>query len=86
MKKLGLLIATLVLANSALADDAAVYSNLTIAAAETGSTMSWAVDKAERNADKPQTDILADQAEALNEKINAKLEKALEEKFNDQLN
>ena len=86
MKKLAFIVAALVLTTNALADDAAAYSNLTIAAAETGSTLSWTLDKAETNAEQRHADILADKTDALNEKLNAKLEKSLEEKFNSQLN
>lgn len=85
MKKLGFIAATLILATNVFADDSAAYSNLTIAAAETGSTLSWTLDKAE-TADKRHTEILAEKTDALNEKLNAKLEKSLEEKFNNQLN
>jgi hypothetical protein len=69
-----------------LANDVASYSNLTIAAAETGSTLSWTLEKAESNADKRHTEMLAEKTDALNEKLNAKLEKSLEEKFSNQLN
>ena len=85
MKKLAFIVAALMLTTNALADDAAAYSNLTIAAAETGSTLSWTLEKAETTAEQRHTDILAEKTYALNEKLNAKLENCLEEKFNKQL-
>lgn len=85
MKKFAFIITALLAANNVLADDAAAYSNLTIAAAETGSTLSWTVEKAETTAEKRHADLLSEKTDALNEKLNAKLEKTLEEKFNNQL-
>ncbi len=86
MKKLAFVVAALVLATNVLADDVAAYSNLTIAAAQTGSTLSWTLEKAETTVEQRHSDILAEKTDALNEKLNAKLEKRLEEKFNSQLN
>lgn len=85
MKKLGLFAAALILAINVQADDTAIYSNLTIAAAETASTLSWTVEKAEAKAEKRHTQVLSEQADILNDKLNAKLEKQLDEKFTQQL-
>ena len=85
MKKLLFIAAALLFATNVLADDAGAYSNLTIAAAQTGSTLSWTLEKAETAVEQRHTDILAEKTDALNEKLNAKLEKSLEEKFNNQL-
>lgn len=87
MMKFGFIIAALMLAANAIADNSTAFSNITISAAETGSTVSWTVDKSEsKKTEKDQIRLLAKTADALNEELNAKLEKNLEDKFNNQLN
>lgn len=87
MKKLGLLIAIAGLSVNVAANEAAsTLSHLTIAAAETGSTIGWTIEKAEASFDSRLEQAIEERAEALNEKINASLEKSLEEKFRSSLN
>jgi len=87
MKKLGSLLAVLVLsANVSANESVAALSNLTIAAAETGSTIGWAIEHVDAAIDSRVEDSVEDRVEALNEKISANLQKSLEEKFRQELN
>lgn len=87
MKKLGLLIAALGFSIGASANEVASnVSHLTLAAAETGSTVAWSIEKAETAFEARFEKTLEESAEALNEKISASLEKSLEEKFRNNVN
>lgn len=82
MKVLAVITAALLLTVNVQADEPATYSNLTIAAIDTSSNASWMIDTTEVKAEQRHTDVLADQVEALNEKLNAQLEQNLEAKLN----
>lgn len=86
MKKVSLLITALFISASALASEQDnVMSNLTIAAAETGATQSWAIETQEMVVESRLEKTLEDKAQALNDAINAKLEKSLDEKLSREL-
>lgn len=86
MKKLGLLIAIAGLSVTVAANETVnTLSHLTIAAAETGSTIGWTLEKADASFDSRLEQAVEERAEALNEKNNARLEKSLEEKFHNSL-
>jgi hypothetical protein len=81
MKVLAVITAALMLTMNVQADEPSIYSNLTIAAIDTSSNASWKADKIEIKTEKLHTDALADQVEAMNEKLNAQLEQNLEAKL-----
>ena len=82
MKVLAVITAALMLTMNVQADEPSIYSNLTIAAIDTSSNVSWKADDTEIKTEKLHTDALADQVEVLNEKLNAQLEQNLEAKLN----
>lgn len=86
MKKLGMVTALFVLALQAQAEEPGAYLNLSVAAAETASTISWTVEKAVVEVEERHSESLTEKTDALNEKLNAKLEKSLQDKFTAQLN
>lgn len=85
MKKFTLLISALLAGAGAFANEENVMSNLTLAAAEIGATQTWAAEKTEIAPTNRLEKSLEDKAQALNDAINAKLEKALDEKLNREL-
>lgn len=86
MKMSGFIITVLMLASNVIADTPTAFSNLTISAVETASTLSWSAEKATvKKAEKAEIKLLTESTDALNEKLNAKLEQRLEAKFSNQL-
>lgn len=82
MKKTSVFLAIVLLSVSAVAEESAdVMSNLTLAAAETGASPIWARKNLEPSTEKTSIPTLEKKALALQNNINAKLEKALEEKL-----
>ena len=82
MKVLAVMTTVLMLAMNVQADEPTTFSNLTIAAIDTSSNASWMVDKTEIKNEPRATDVLADQVESMNKKLNAQLEQNLEAKLN----
>lgn len=86
MRKLSFLLTALLISASALANEQNnVMSNMTIAAAETGADRNWAIETPEIATDDRLGKTLEDKAQALNDAINAKLEKSLDEKLSREL-
>lgn len=80
MKKLALILTTLLVATTAFADEAAnKNTELTLAAAELSAKTTWVETK--EDAELRINQELAEKADDMNAKINAKLEKQLEEKL-----
>lgn len=83
MKNITLLLSILLVSTGALAEETAENKNLTLAAAEVSTKANW-VDT-EEDAQLRLNDELSQKADALTAKINAKLEKQLEEKLSKDL-
>lgn len=82
MKKIGTLLTALLISSGTLASEQNdVMSNLTLAAAETGTAQSWIIEKPEKATEVRLEKSLEEKTQALNEAINAKLEKSLDEKL-----
>jgi hypothetical protein len=82
MKKISTLLAILLISSGATAEERKdVMSNLTLAAAETGTSPIWTRANPQPKNDKNLTRALEANALELQNNINAKLEKALEEKL-----
>ncbi len=84
MKKITLVLTALFVANIAFADEATQSDNLTLAAADLNKANSWVETK--EDAELRLNEQLAEKADSLSAKINAKLEKQLEEKLAAELN
>lgn len=88
MKKLGLFIASLVLAANAAADGATIGAqpNMALAAAEAGVAMRWNLpENTERAHETLSTQDLERQSQELNEKLDAQLNERLNAKLSQQL-
>lgn len=89
MKKLGLIVATLIFSASALADDANndVHPSITIAASPAGSEMQWELpEKTDGEREKRALQDLEYRAKVLNDRVDTELNSRLDEKLNQQLN
>jgi hypothetical protein len=86
MKKLSTLLAVLLVSTNVMANEnTSVMSNMTLAAVETSTAPSWSAQKSETVAEKRMEIDLEEKTQVLNDKINAQLEKSLEEKLNREL-
>lgn len=86
MKKLGLLIALLASANSAMATEAGThYSNVAMVVAETGASIGWATQIQDAVVSEREAQALADKTSLVNEKLERKLEQRMAEMLEDQL-
>ncbi|WP_341936745.1 hypothetical protein [Marinimicrobium sp. C2-29] len=89
MKKLGLIVATLIFSASALADDANndVHPSITVAASPAGSEMLWELpEKTDGEREKRALQDLEYRAKVLNDRVDTELNSRLDEKLNQQLN
>lgn len=86
MKKVNTLLAILLVSANVMANETnSTMSNMTLAAVETSTAPSWAVEKSDSVAEKRMEVDLEEKTQVLNDKINAQLEKSLEEKLNREL-
>lgn len=86
MRKVSTLIAVLLVSANVMANETtSVMSNMTLAAVETSTAPSWSVEKSDTAAEKRMEVDLEEKTQVLNDKINAQLEKSLEEKLNREL-
>lgn len=82
MKKLGSLVILALVSSLALANEVTETNNLTLAAVDTASSPSWALEATRPTSEKRLNEALEEKTLELTEKINAQLEKSLEEKLN----
>lgn len=82
MKKLGSLVILALVSGLTLANEVTETNNLTLAAVDTASSPSWALEAARPTSEKRLNEALEEKTLELTEKINAQLEKSLEEKLN----
>lgn len=84
MKKFALVISLLTLSFTAIAEEFVDYSNLTLAAVESSTTESWTFEKSERKLEVRHSEVLAEKLDSMSQKLNAKLQQRLQEKFDRQ--